>query len=106
MIKHCTEYYFNQQNDRNKIMNDPELQKESLTKQANRLTKEVQQRGVIAKRFISTHSFKKEKAAAQYIKDWIWTVSKIFNREDKNDSRLDIRNYFMKKQEERYRMKL
>jgi len=52
---------------------------------------------VIAKRFISVYPFKKEKAVVQYIKDWIWTVSEIFNREDKNDSRLDIRNYFMKK---------
>ena len=52
------------------------------------------------------YPFKKEKVAVQYIKDQIWTVSEIFNREDKNDSRLDIRNYFMKKQEERYRMKL
>ena len=78
-------------------MNDLELQKESLTKWANQLSKEVQQRGVIAKRFISAHPFKKEKATVQYIKDWIWTVSEMFNREDKNDSRLDIRNYFMKK---------
>ena len=68
MIKHCTEYYFNQQNDRNKIINNLELQKESLTKWANRLTKEVQQREVIAKRFISIYPFKKEKVAVQYIK--------------------------------------
>ena len=37
----------------------------------------------------------------QYIKDWVWMVSNIFKGEDKGNNGVDIRNYFMKKSQNR-----
>ena len=78
-------------------MNNPELQKQALVKWATRLIKEVEQRGVIAKSFISAHLLKIEMTGVIFMNYWIWILSNIFKRKDKDESTLDIRNYFMKK---------
>ena len=42
-----------------------------------------------------------ENASIQYIKDWVQTVSNIFKGEDKDTNGVDVRNYFMKKSQNR-----
>ena len=49
IIRNCTEYYFERQNEQNKIMHDPIVQKEVLLKWALSLTNKVMERGIIVK---------------------------------------------------------
>ena len=55
IIKHCTKYYFVQYTERNRVLYELGLQKEVLTKQVIRLQREVQERGIITKRFARAH---------------------------------------------------
>ena len=49
IIRNCTEYYFERQNKRNKIMYDLIVQKKVLSKSTLSLTNEVIERGIITK---------------------------------------------------------
>ena len=83
IVKQSTEFYFKRQTERNKIIHEPLMQKEVLTKRVIRLKKEVEERGIIAKRFARAHSINVERAMVQYIKDQVLIVSYLFKEGEK-----------------------
>ena len=98
IIKQCMEFYFERWTKRNKIIHELIIQKEMLTKQAIRLRKEVEERGITMKRFARAHLINVDRVMVQYIKDWIQIVSNLFKEDKKGKIEIeDIRSYYMKK---------
>jgi len=65
-----------------------------------RLQREVQERGIITKRFARAHPINLQYATVQYIKDWVWTVSDLFKNDEKEKEEIDIRSYFIKEKKD------
>ena len=93
LVRKCIEYYFDQQQEMNKLMHDLRKQKEFLIIQAKRLKEDVEVNGKSSKHFINAYLIKKEGISIEYLKDQIQTVSNLLKSKIENKLE-NIKQYF------------
>ena len=80
--------------DRNKKYYEPHEQLKTLKESALKIKAKAKKLGGYAKKFYNIHKLKEHSSYIEYLKNWVWTLRNIINKQKEIKDSIDIRKYF------------